>query len=112
MLGNQKTSVLKRINNINNPLYQPIDSNINHLTYVLIHQDNIDVLCIYLKDDTGKPLVFSKGPLLVTIHLEHLVLLCLHSALMFERSTCYAICTDVGSFTDYSFEQEMGICSY
>ena len=43
---------------------------------------------------------------------EHLVLPFLHRALMFERSTCYAIFTDFGSFIDYSIGQRIGICSY
>ena len=43
---------------------------------------------------------------------EHPVMPFLHSALMFERSTCYAIFTDFGSFIDYSIGQRIGIWSY
>ena len=71
-LGSQKISVLKRVNNTNSAADQPIESEINHVTYVSVQQENVDVLRIYIKDDAGKLVVFSQGPLLVTLHLRRI----------------------------------------
>ena len=68
--GNEKISILKRVSNTNTAADQPIETEILHLSYVPIHKENINIVRIYIKDGEGKPVLFSQGPLLVTLHLK------------------------------------------
>ena len=66
----RKIPVIRRISNVNGGLNQTIEIDIKNLIYIPIISENVDVICIYIIDDSGNPVIFSEGPLHVTLHIR------------------------------------------
>lgn len=72
VLSESKKPILRRVNNVfqSENVNQTIEADIKNVIYVPIKKEFIDVIHLYIIDDSGTPLVFSTGPLYVTLHLR------------------------------------------
>ena len=71
-LFEKKIPVLRRVNNLlgTDLLNQTIEVDIKNLIYIPIIGESTDVISIYIIDDSSNPVVFSEGPVRVTLHLR------------------------------------------
>ena len=72
VLFERKIPVIRRISNVSGSelLNQTIEVDIKNLIYIPIICEYTDVICIYIVDDSGDPVVFSEGPVHVTLHFR------------------------------------------
>ena len=72
VLLERKIPVIRRISNIYGPemLNQTVEVDIKNLIYIPVICEYVDVIQIYVIDDSGKPIVFSEGPVRITLHIR------------------------------------------
>ena len=71
IIGNRKLPILRRISNVKNmQSNEIIEATFDHLLYIPLNQKVIDVIEIYITDEKSNPVIFSQGPLLITLHMQ------------------------------------------
>lgn len=74
IVSDRKIPILRRVCNVlqSGLTNQVIEVDIKNLIYVPVVCEYIDVISIYITDEHGKYVSFSKGPLHTTLHLRHM----------------------------------------
>ena len=73
-MKDSKPPVLRRVYNSysQGATTDVVESEIINLFYLPVIKEYIDVIHVYIMDENKKPVVFSKGPSLVTLHLRNI----------------------------------------
>ena len=69
-LSNMKLPILRRIFNTSSQSGETVEAEISNLIHVSNRCNYFDVIRIYILDENARPVIFSEGPLLLTLHLK------------------------------------------